>query len=242
MKKKGIIWTSIVAGVIVIGVGGFTLMNDYLGNNVEIESVMSPSVENNANAPAETGSSEGVTADAAVSVDELNGAWNITSGSKVYWSVTTSKETVNFVNEAVSGTWTIDLNDASKMSGEGVLDMSALDSGNDQRDSHVKDREDLLAVAQYPQATFTATAITPQSTEFKEETVVPLTIEGTITVKGVEKAVTFESNAMYKDGQLLLSGTTQVTFGDFGMTSPHTVVLEAENDLSVQLELILVQA
>lgn len=242
MKKKGIIWASVIAGVIVIGAGGYALMNDYLGNNVEIESVMSPSVESNTNASGETGSGEGVTTDAAVPADELNGAWSISSGSKVYWSVTTSKETVNFINEAVSGSWTVDLNDTSKMSGEGLLDMTALDSGNDQRDNHVKDREDLLAVAQYPQATFTARAITPQSTEFTEGTSVPLTIEGVLTVKGVEKAVTFDSNAMYRDGQLLLSGTTQVTFGDFGMTSPHTVVLEAENDLSVQLELILVQA
>ncbi|MDQ0059185.1 YceI family protein [Paenibacillus harenae] len=242
MKKKGIIWTSVIAAVIVIGAGGYALMNNYLGNNVEIESVMAPSEENNANPSEETGSGEGVTAGAAVSVDELNGEWNIASGSKVYWSVTTSKETVNFVNEAVSGSWTVDLNDASKMTGEGVLDMTSLDSGNDQRDGHVKDREDLLAVAQYPEATFTATAITPQATEFTEATAVPLTIEGTLTVKGVEKEVTFDSNAMYKDGQLLLSGTTQVTFGDFGMTSPHTVVLETENDLSVQLELVLDQA
>lgn len=234
MKKKGIIWTSVVATVIVIGGGGYAVMNDYLGNNVEIESVMSTSTQNNANTSAETG--------AAVSLDELNGAWSIASDSKVYWSVTTSKETVNFVNEAVSGTWTVDLNDASKMSGEGVLDMTALDSGNSQRDSHVKDREDLLAVAQYPQATFTATTIMPQATEFTEGISVPLTIEGTLTVKGVEKAVTFDSEAMYKDGQLLLSGTTQVTFGDFGITSPHTVVLETENDISIQLELILEQA
>lgn len=238
MKKKGIIWTSVVASVIVIGGGGYAVMNDYLGNNVEIESVMNTSTQNNANALAETGSGAG----AAVSVDELNGAWSIASDSKVYWSVKTSKETVNFVNEAVSGTWTVDLNDASKMSGEGLLDMTALDSGNSQRDSHVKDREDLLAVVQYPQATFTATTIMPQATEFTEGISVPLTIEGTLTVKGIEKAVTFDSEAMYKDGQLLLSGTTQVTFGDFGITSPHTVVLETENDISVQLELILEQA
>ncbi|MGO4370212.1 YceI family protein [Paenibacillus sp. 2TAB19] len=242
MKKKGIIWTSVIAAVIVIGVGGYALMNDYLGNNVEIESVMTPSAENNANASEETGSGEGVTAGAAVSVDELNGEWSIASGSKVYWSVTTSKETVNFVNESVSGSWTVDLNDTSKMAGKGVLDMTALDSGNSQRDGHVKDRDDLLAVSQYPEATFTATAITPQAAEFTEGTAVPLTIEGTLTVKGVEKAVTFDSNAMYQNGQLLLSGTTKVTFADFGMASPHTVVLETENDLSVQLELILAQA
>jgi hypothetical protein len=47
---------------------------------------------------------------------------------------------------------------------------------------------------------------------------------------------------MYRNGQLLLSGTTKVTFADFGMTNPHTVVLETENELGVRLELILNKA
>ncbi|MNE52934.1 hypothetical protein D3C80_1476320 [compost metagenome] len=200
---------------------------------MEIESVIAP--------VDETAAAEG-TSSAVIASEDLNGNWSIASGSKVYWSVTTSKETVNFVNEAVTGSWIVDLNDATKMSGEGVLDMTALDSGNSQRDSHVKDREDLLAVSQYPEATFTTTAITSEAAQFTEGTAVPLTITGILTVKGVEKEVTFDSNAMYQGGKLLLSGTTKVTFSDFGMTSPHTVVLETENDLSVQLELILDQA
>lgn len=242
MKKKQVVLIVAVLAVIVIGAGGYGLLNNYLGNNVAIESVMSPPAESGTDTSEGTSSVEGSTEAVAVSADELNGVWNIASGSKVYWSVTTSKETVNFVNEAVTGSWNVDLSDASKMTGEGVLDMTALDSGNSQRDGHVKDREDLLAVGQYPEATFKATAITTQATEFTEGATVPLTIEGTLTVKGIDKAVTFDSTAMYRDGQLLLSGTTKVTFADFGMTSPHTVVLETENDLSVQLELILSQA
>lgn len=233
MKKKQVILLSIIAAVIVLGIGAYAFLGDYLGNNVEIESVMTP--------PEETVPANG-TSSVAVSSDELNGIWSIADGSKVYWSVTTSKETVNFVNESVAGSWTVDLGDSTKMAGEGTLDMTALDSGNSQRDSHVKEREDLLAVSQYPEATFTTTAITSESQAFTEGATVPLTIAGTLTVKGVEKAVTFDSNAMYQNGQLLLSGTTKVAFSDFGMTSPHAVVLETENDLSVQLELVLEQA
>lgn len=239
MKKKQMIWLSAVIAVVVIGVGAYLGFNNYVGNNVEIESVMAPADEA---ATTEKAGEASSAAGTAVASDKLNGTWNIASGSKVYWSVTTSKETVNFVDEAVTGLWNVNLSDATAMAGEGTVDLSALDSGNSMRDSHVKDREDLLAIAQYPQATFKTKSISSVPAEWSEGTAVPLTITGTLTIKGKEKEVSFDSNAMYKGGQLLLSGKTQVTFADFGMTNPHTVVLETENEFSVQLELVLDKA
>lgn len=73
-------------------------------------------------------------------------------------------------------------------------------------------------------------------------TVVPVSIDGTLTIKGIEKDVQFESEAMYQNGQILLSGTTVVTFADFGMENSHSVAIETENDLIVQLELVLDKA
>ena len=126
MKKKQIILLAAIIAV-VIGIGAYAALDKYLGNNVEIESVMA--------APDESGSGNGTetqsgaaseTAGAAVTADQLNGAWNIASGSKVYWSVTTSKETVNFMDEAVTGAWTVDLANKAAMSGEGVLDIPTI--------------------------------------------------------------------------------------------------------------------
>lgn len=245
MKKKQIILTAAIAVVVLGGAGAYAAMNNYLGNNVEVESVMATPQASAPSNESETtegaGNSENGAAASAVGADQLNGKWAIATGSKVYWSVTTSKETVNFVNEAVTGSWNVDLNDASAMTGEGVLDMNSLDSENGQRDGHVKSA-DFLAVDSFPQATFAVKSVSGAPAEWTEGTAVPLTIEGTMTVKGIDKDVVFESNAMYKEGQLLLSGTTKVTFADFGMTSPHTIVLETENDLSVQLELVLAKA
>lgn len=67
----------------------------------------------------------------------------------------------------------------------------------------------------------------------------PVEMQGTLTVKGVEKDVTFQSQAAYSGGQLMLSGTTTVAFSDFGLSNPHTVVLDTENNLEVRLELVL---
>ncbi|GJM68478.1 hypothetical protein HMSSN036_06940 [Paenibacillus macerans] len=62
---------------------------------------------------------------------------------------------------------------------------------------------------------------------------------GTMNVKGIDKEVTFDGQALYQDNQVRLSGTTTVTFADFGLQNPHNVVLETENDISVRLELVL---
>ena len=236
MQKKYIVPVVAVI-VVVIGVVTYSVLNDYMGNNIEVESVIDQN--NGASTSEEKLANNSEVASASVLSEELNGKWNIVNGSKVYWSVTTSKETVNFINEGVTGNWTLDVQNPTAITGEGVVDMNSLDSGNAQRDSHVKERSDLLAVSEHPQATFVAKSFSDFPTDWIAGTVVPLTIEGTIKVKGMEKDVEFESEVMYKDGQLLLSGETIVTFEDFGMQSPHTVVLEAENELIVQLELIL---
>jgi len=238
MKRKQVVWLSVIIAVCLIGVGAYLWFDRFVGNNVEIESVMAPAGEPETGRAGEASAA----ANTAVSSDKLNGTWHIMSGSKVYWSVTTSKSTVNFVDEAVTGSWNVNLSDAAAMTGEGVVDLTALDSGNSTRDQHVKERDDLLAVTQFPQATFTAKTFSTVPSEWSEGTAVPLTMTGTLTIRGQEKEVTFDSNAMYKDGHLLLSGKTKVTFADFGMTNPNTVVLETENEFAVQLELTLHKA
>ncbi|MBY9077446.1 YceI family protein [Paenibacillus sp. HN-1] len=235
LKTRKWIWW--IAGIAVVAVIiGYMIMERSLGNNVEIESVI-PSQSASPSAGGDTTSTGG----AAVSEDQFNGQWTIADASKVYWSVTTSRETVNFVDDAVTGSWTVDLNDPSAMKGEGKVDMSGLDSGNGQRDEHVKS-DDFLAIGTYPESAFTAASFSELPKEWTEGTSVPVEIKGNLTVKGISKEVVFKSEAAYSGGQLLLSGTTQVTFSDFGMTNPHNVVLETENEFEVRLELVLTKS
>lgn len=236
MKRKKL--ALIVAGIIIVGVvTGYTLLDRSMGNNVEIESVI-PAQGAEATGNSGTSNSTEASADVAVTAEQLNGDWTITDSSKVYWSVTTSKETVNFVDNQVQGTWKVNLENAASMTGEGTVDMSALDSGNSQRDGHVKG-EDFLAVTEFPQSTFEVKSFTELPTEWTEGTTVPVEMQGTLTVKGKSKDVTFQSQAAYSEGQLMLSGTTTVAFSDFGMSNPHSVVLDTENNLEVRLELVL---
>ncbi|MGN7763146.1 YceI family protein [Paenibacillus sp. 22594] len=236
MKKKTI--AIVAAGVVIVGaITAFSYLNNSLGNNVKIESVI-PTQEQGAANGTNTANAAASPAGAAVTAEQLNGAWNIADTSKVYWSVTTSKETVNFVDPSVTGTWNVNLDDAGAMTGEGTVEMSALDSGNGQRDEHVKGA-DFLSVTEFPQSTFVVKSFSELPAEWTEGTAVPVQLQGTMTVKGTTKDVTFDSQAVYSGGQLMLSGTTTVTFEDFGMANPHSIVLDTENNLEVRLELVL---
>lgn len=218
------------AAVILIGVGGYMFMDSYLGNKVEIvEAIPASGAVADASADGEK---------TVVTAERLNGEWKITDASKVYFSVTTSRETVNFENAAVSGTWTIQLDQPEDMKAEGVLEMSDVNSGNGQRDEHIK-TADFFDVAQYPQATFTAASFEGLPGEWEEGKVYDFKMAGTMNVKGIDKEVTFDGQALYQDNQVRLSGTTTVTFADFGLQNPHNVVLDTENDISVRLELVL---
>ncbi|MBT2290326.1 YceI family protein [Paenibacillus albidus] len=240
MKRKTI--ALIAAAVIIVGgVIAYTVMNKTLGNNIEIESVIpsqEPGNAGNNSAAAADASTSGEAAGAAVTAEQLNGDWTIADTSKVYWSVTTSKETVNFVDNLVQGSWKVNLDDPAAMTGEGIVELSGLDSGNAKRDEHVKGA-DFLDVTANPQAAFTAMSFSELPKEWTEGTAVPVQMDGTLTVKGTAKDVTFDAQAVYSGGQLMLSGTTKVTFADFGLTNPHSVVLDTENEFEVRLELVL---
>jgi hypothetical protein len=64
-------------------------------------------------------------------------------------------------------------------------------------------------------------------------------MNGIITVKSIAKNVVVDCEAIYEHNQIKLKGMTSVTFSDFGMTNPHTLVLSTENDIQIQLELLL---
>lgn len=228
-KTRNIIIIAAIV-IVVVAIGGYQFMKSYMGNKVAIEKVI----------PAATSTESSATASGASATGEqLNGDWKInTDASKVYFSVTTSQETVNFVDNKVTGNWNINVDDPTKMVAEGQIDMSAIDSGTAQRDEHVKEA-DFFDVAKFPQATFKATSFEGLPTTWTEGATNDFTMKGTLTVKGIAKDVTVAGKAVYKGGQILLSGTTTVTFEDFGMKNPHSVVLSTQNDIGVQLELTL---
>lgn len=96
-----------------------------------------------------------------------------------------------------------------------------------------------MNAAQFPEAVFTLKDFGNFPQEWKEGEKVSFDMNGTLTVKGISKDVTFKSEAMYSQGVISMEGSAVVTFDDFGMQNPHTVLLDSQNDVTVQLRLQL---
>lgn len=227
MNVKLVSITAVLA--VAAAVGGYSAYDYYAGNHVEVKEVISTNVTS---APG---------AAKTVDASQVNGSWSIQPESEIYFSVTTSKETVNFVGKTVKGSWLLNTADSSGNKAEGKVDMAAFSSGNNQRDTHIKGK-DYLAVDQFPEAVFTAKSFGKLPSEWKEGETVTVPISGTLTIKGISKDVTFDSKVQLSGGQLKLEGNTIVTFEDYGMKNPHTVVLNTENNITVQLRLLLNKA
>lgn len=245
MKNKKI---AVLGAVIVIVIGG-TLYYAYdrlTGNHVEIESIIAeaPAVDNSGVVSGDTGDtanteqSENNAAETSGDAVDVDGTWTIGTDSKVYFSVTTSRDTVNYEIDKVTGSWELNTADPAQTKAEGTVDVTSMDSGNSQRDKHISEAE-YLDTAQFPNASFKATSFDGLPTAWKSGEVHDVSITGELTVKGITKEVVFTGQTSYDQGALKLEASTVVTFSDFGMKNPHTVVMDTENNLTVELRLLL---
>ena len=195
-------------GVLAVVAGGsYAAYDYYAGNHITIQQV----IPTHASAPSKSAT--------AAEPAKLDGQWTIQPASKVYLSVTTSKETVNIEGASVKGSWTINTIDTSQMKAEGIVDTKVLQSGNPQEDNHVKGK-DGLNVANFPEAQFTVKSFGNFPKDLKEGTKASFTMAGTLTIKDISKDVVFTSEALYNQGALNVEGSTVVTFADYGMKNP----------------------
>ncbi|MGO4549381.1 YceI family protein [Paenibacillus sp. 2TAB23] len=242
MKNKKI---AILAAAMIIVIGGalYYVYDGLTGNHVEIESVIAeaPATDNSGTLEGTSGNAAQEETEAAETSEEaadVDGTWAINGDSKVYFSVTTSRDTVNYEIGKVTGSWQLNTADPAQTSAVGTVDVTSMDSGNSQRDKHISEAE-YLDTAQFPNAEFKAISFEGLPSEWKSGDVYDVSMKGELTVKGITKEVTFAGKTSYDGGSLKLEANTVVTFGDFGMKNPHTVVMETENNLTIELRLLL---
>ncbi len=72
--------------------------------------------------------------------------------------------------------------------------MSHINSGNEKRDRHLKE-PDFFDIEKYPNAEFTASSFEGLLPEWQEGTAYDFTMNGVLTVRGIDKDVTFSGKA-----------------------------------------------
>jgi polyisoprenoid-binding protein YceI len=118
---------------------------------------------------------------------------------------------------AIKGSLTLDSTDATKSSVEATIDVSTINTREEQRDGHLKSA-DFFDVAQFPTMTF-------KSTQIQKKGADDFAVSGDLTIHGVTRNVVLEVEGLseptkdpYGNTRIGLSATTRINRKDFGLT------------------------
>ncbi len=116
-----------------------------------------------------------------------------------------------------------------------VLDMTTLKSDSRMRDGYV--RGNVLQTNKYPTAVFAPTATQGLSSPLPSSGNVSFKLVGNLTVHGVTKQVSWDAQGKIAGNDLTGTASTTVTFEDFGMSPPRTImVLSVEDSLLLTID------
>lgn len=144
----------------------------------------------------------------------------------------------------LSGTLVEDKNDPNRSRVEAAIDISSLNTGDAQRDAHLKSA-DFFEADKYPQMTFKSTSV-----EKKGEG--EYSVTGDLTLHGVTKPVKFAVEGPSAPGKdpwgntrIGLSATTKINRKDFGLSwnaALETGGILVGEDVQITLDVQFIQA
>jgi polyisoprenoid-binding protein YceI len=120
------------------------------------------------------------------------------------------------------------------------VDLRTLKTDESQRDNYI--RQNVLRTGQFPFAEFVVESVSGFPAGYAEGTEISLTLNGTMTVKGQAKPVTFTVKARQAGNTLTATADTQFNMTDFGIEPPEVVLAKAKNGVILQVVLIAREA
>jgi polyisoprenoid-binding protein YceI len=120
------------------------------------------------------------------------------------------------------------------------VDLRTLKTDESQRDNYV--RQNVLRTGQFPFAEFVVESVSGFPAGYAEGSEISLTLNGTMTVKGQSKPVTFTVKARQAGNTLTATADTQFNMTDFGIQPPEVVLAKAKDGVTLQVVLIAREA
>ena len=138
----------------------------------------------------------------------------------------------------VSGTLTIEGTTVTEAKFE--ADLSTITTNESRRDDKV---QSTLETDQFPTATFELTQPIELGADAANGEDVSVDAVGDLTIHGVTKQVTFPLQAQLVNGTVVVVGSLDVTFSDFGVAVPTSpVVVSADDHGPLELQLLFTKS
>ncbi len=175
-----------------------------------------------------------------VSLMLANGAfaqseYNVTRGRATFRSVA-QLETINGMSSAVSGSFRIDPNNLSSISGTITVQTNSFRTGIDLRDEHLRG-SDWLNASAHPTATLEITGVSGASSlTVGEDT--RLRITGRMTIRGQTRDVTANLRVrLNDDGTIRARAQLQLRLSDYGIEINPAVELKVNNQIRLTVDI-----
>ena len=131
----------------------------------------------------------------------------------------------------------IELTDTALVAATVEVTMSTLRTDNGSRDGQVRRA---LNTNEFPVATFTLTEPLELPADMAEGEALSGSADGDLTIKGVTNGVTFDLQAQLVGDTIVVVGSSEVVFSDYGVTAPTApIVVSVEDHGIMEFQLIL---
>jgi polyisoprenoid-binding protein YceI len=211
----------VVAGLVIVVVGGLLIIKVIQGKGDKALTINDAPVVTSGGTSAGTGNTTGqASGQTTGSAAGIDGTWKIATGSQVGYRVKETlfgqSATATGRTTAVTGTLTITGTDVS--AGQFTVEMAKVTSDRSQRDGQFRGR--IMAVDQYPTATFALTKPIALASLPVPGVEIHAQATGDLTLHGTKRSVTFTVTARRTADAIQVQGQIPVTFGNYGIDNP----------------------
>ena len=233
----------IVGGVVaVVLVAGFLFwfLKDDAPDEVNLEDAVEQVTTTTAGAGSEAGGIEG-----EWTVDTETGEFDYESATGSFVGFRIDEELASVgATEAVGRTGEVSggitVEGTTVTAGSFEVDMTTITTNQSRRDDRV---QGALSTDEFPTATFELTEPIELGAEAANGETVTATAVGDLTIKGTTQSIEMPIEAKLVDGTVVLVGSTEIAFADFGVEVPSApMVLSVADVGTLELQLLLVQS
>jgi polyisoprenoid-binding protein YceI len=172
----------------------------------------------------------------------LDGTWKITSGSEAGYRVkeTLLGQSATAVGRTSAVTGSITLSGTTVPKASFSVDMTKVTSDRSQRDGQFQGR--IMDTSDFPTATFVLTSPIDLGSVPAVGTKITPSATGKLTLHGTTKTVTIELTAERVGNTIQVTGSTPITFSDYGIHNPSGGPASVGNAGTMEFLLVLTKS
>lgn len=233
----------VLAVVVAVGLGLWWLLSGDAPDEVSIEAAteqLGDSAQSETSSASSTASTDGIEGQWVVDTETGEFDFETASGSFVGFRI---EEELSRLGEITAVGRTGDVDGSIEIEGTMLVaasfeaDLTTVTTNDSMRDDKV---QNALETGQFPSATFVLTEPVDLGADAASGATVAVTVSGDLTIHGVTTPIELDIEAQLVDGIVVLVGSVELVFSDYGVEVPTSPMIISVDDFGVlEMQLLL---